>query len=330
MTVRGLVLGKFMPFHQGHQYLIDFARTHCDELIVLVCSIESEPIGGALRYRWVRESCPPEVRVLHVTDEVPQEPSEHEDFWEIWRGLVLRHAGAPIHRVYASDTYGERLAAEVGAAFVPVDIAREHVPVSGTSIRADPLGSWEYLPAAVRPHFVKRVSVFGPESTGKSTLASALSRRFGTVAVREYARGYLEALGRPCEVEDMLPIAQGQVAAEEAMARHARRVLFCDTDPLATTLWSEALFGRCDGPILEIAGARRYDLTLLLDLDLPWVKDPVRYQPDEAARRSFFASCQEALERRGRDYLVIRGDHSERLAAATQAVDALIGGSSLR
>ncbi len=321
-VTRGMLLGKFMPLHRGHLYAIDFARRYCDELTVLVCSVAAEPIDGGLRYRWVRESCPPEVGVVDVRDEVPQEPSEHPDFWEIWRELVWRYAGRELDFVFASEAYGERLAGEVGARFVPVDVAREVVPVSATAIRADPLGQWEFLPPVVRAHYAKRVCVFGPESTGKTTLTFELARRFQTRAVHEYARPLLASQGGECGYEDIEAIGRGQIAAEEALSRQANRVLFCDTDTLTTVIWSDVLFGKCPQWIREEADRRRYDLTLLLDVDVPWVEDPQRYLPE--GRREFFERCEEELKKRGRPYVVIRGSFEERLERAVEAVQDLL------
>ena len=67
---------------------------------------------------------------------------------------------APPELVFASERYGHRLAAELGARFVPIDPARGAVPVSGTAIRAEPLRHFAYLPPCVRPYFVRRVCVF--------------------------------------------------------------------------------------------------------------------------------------------------------------------------
>jgi NadR type nicotinamide-nucleotide adenylyltransferase len=117
-------------------------------------------------------------------------------------------------------------------------------------------------------------------------------------------------------------IARGQIAAEEALAREANRVLFCDTDPLATTIWSEALFGACAPEIRAAADGRRYALTLLLDVDVPWVADPVRYLPDE--RRSFFDRCARALDAHGRRWIRITGAWDARFEQARAAVDALL------
>ena len=138
----------------------------------------------------------------------------------------------------------------------------------------------------------------------------------------EYARTYLEWKGGEPEPEDMPAIARGQLASEDALARICNRVLICDTDALTTTIWSEVMHGRCDPWIAEQARVRRYDLTLLCEVDVPHVEDPVRYLPEE--RRGFFARCERALQDRGRPCVVVRGSWDERWAIAVEAVEALL------
>src|SRR4051794_24729201 len=121
----------------GHVFLCDFASAYVDELTILVCSLNSEPIPGSLRYAWMREMFP-RAQVLHLAEDVPQEPSEHPQFWDIWRKVVCRFHPEPIDFVFASEAYGRRLAMEIGARFVPVDPTRAAVPVSGTAIRKAP------------------------------------------------------------------------------------------------------------------------------------------------------------------------------------------------
>src|SRR5690348_6780398 len=89
---RGLVLGQFLPYHAGHAHLIRTARAAVDELVVLVCSIESEPIPGPCRFAWVRDAHP-DCRVIHVAEEVPQAPEDSAAFWPIWTDLIARYAG---------------------------------------------------------------------------------------------------------------------------------------------------------------------------------------------------------------------------------------------
>jgi HTH-type transcriptional repressor of NAD biosynthesis genes len=311
----GLVLGKFLPPHAGHAYLIEVARRCVDELTVVVGTLAREPIAGELRVAWMRELFPA-VRVAHLADENPQDPSEHPQFWEIWKASLQRVLPSPVDRVFASEAYGARLAAELGAQFVPIDPRRGIVPVSGTAVRADPFAHWRHLPPPVRAHYARRVCVFGPESTGKSTLAAQLAAHYDTALVPEYARTYLEQRGRPPVAEDMPVIARCQVAAEDTLARICHRVLVTDTDALTTKIWSEVLFGSVSPEVAALA-ARRYDLTIVTDADIPYTPDPVRYLPDRAA---FLARCVAELEARDRRYVIVRGDRDARLRQAIAAI----------
>jgi NadR type nicotinamide-nucleotide adenylyltransferase len=328
--VNGLVLGKFLPPHLGHVYLVEFARAYATRVTVVVGTLAREPIPGELRFRWMRELFP-DLDVVHLTDENPQEPHEHPRFWDIWRESLLRITPNKPDLVFASEAYGERLAKELGARFVPVDIARSAVSVSGTAIRNDPMKHWRYLPRCVRPYFAKRVCVVGPESTGKSTLARDLAAHFGTTWVPEYARSLLEPRvesddpGETAQVtrDDMIAIARGQMASEEALARNAERVLFSDTDALTTLLWNEHFFDKKDPALEELAARHTHDLYLLTSPDVPYVQDAVRYAPKE--RAAFFDRMRTELDARKRRFVVLDGHWEARRARAIAAVDELVG-----
>ena len=321
---RGMLLGKFLPPHAGHLALVDFASGFVGDLTIVVGTLAREPISGTLRHEWMRELAP-HARVLHLTDENPQDPSEHPEFWDIWRTSLRRVLPHDVDFVFASEPYGLRLARELSATFVPFDLDRTLVRISGTAVRSDPFAAWEHLPPCVRAHYCKRVCIFGPESTGKSTLTRMLAERFRTVRAPEYARTWLEAKGGDVQPSDMPIIARGQLALEDAMARQSRHLLFCDTDALATTIWSDVLFGSVDPEVRALAASRRYDLTLLCDVDVPWVPDAVRYLPTE--RASFFERCAQALAQEGRRTLVLSGDWETRFAKAVDAVEEMMSAS---
>ncbi len=152
----GMLLGKFLPPHMGHVYLADFARHYVREpkhLSIVVGTLEREPIPGALRFQWMRELFP-DANVIRLSDELPQDPSEHPDFWRLWHDALMRVLPRRPDLVFASEDYGWKLAETLGAKFVLVDRARGVMPVSGTAVRADPLGNWQYLPRCVRPYFL--------------------------------------------------------------------------------------------------------------------------------------------------------------------------------
>ncbi len=148
----GFLLGKFLPLHRGHMYLIEYAHDRVDHLTVLVCSLKREPISGKLRYRWVREQYPT-VNVQHFAEDVPQSPEEHPDFWNIWLNVIRRFVPTGPDLVFTSETYGDQLAEILGARHVCVDLERKTFPVSGAAIRDDPLAYWDFIPPPVQAYF---------------------------------------------------------------------------------------------------------------------------------------------------------------------------------
>ena len=315
---RGMLLGKFLPPHQGHCYLANFASQFVDHLSIVVGTLPTEPIPGALRYQWMQDLFP-KAEVIHLDKVLPQDPSEHPDFWEIWTRELTAILPQLPDVVFASEPYGHKVAEVLGARFIPVDFGRKAVPTSGTAIRENPFQHWDFIPPAVRPYFLKRVCLFGPESCGKSTLTQQLADHFQTTAVPEYARIYLEEFGDEINSDKLMDIARGQAASEDSLAPSAKHYLFCDTDPLLTTVWSQFLTGEVTAELQNFAQQRSYDLYLLLRPDVPWIADSVRYLPKE--RETFFNSCQEALEASNRPYQVLSGSWGKRLEQAIQAVN---------
>ena len=318
---RGLILGKFLPYHAGHAHLIRTARQQVNELVVLVCSIERDPIPGAFRYQWVRDAHP-DCRVVHVAEEVPQAPDEDAEFWPIWTDLIERYAGA-VNVVFTSEAYGDELARHLGARHVCVDRQRLTAPISGTAIREAPLRYWDFIPPEVRPYYVRRVALLGTESTGKTTLAEYLARRFDTVMVGEFGRPYCDT--RPAlslALVDFDAIAWGQVTWEEEGARQANRVLICDTELHTTATWSDLVVGARPAGLTEAARARHYDLVLLLDDDVPWIADGTRVLQDRRAEHT--RRLREELEAAGRSYVVLSGSFDDRQREAERLVAALL------
>ncbi len=313
----GFLLGKFMPPHIGHGFLCDFAAYHCDKLLILVCSQPDDPIPGRLRFEWMKRMNPGAI-VSHCDRVLPQEPADDPDFWNIWKAVIRDHFHQCIDFVYASDAYGARLAEELEADFVPVDPTRRTCPVSATMIREKPLALWPYIPDVVRPHYAKRVVLFGPESTGKTTLAGMLAKAFDTVTFPEYGRTYVEAFGKDVEEDDLRQILHGHLASRSAALKRCNRILFEDSDPLLSQVWSRMLIGK-RSPWLE--NAPPGDLYLLLDIDCPWVDDGTRYFPSDAERRVFHDRCVEELELRRVDYVRVSGNWTDRFSLSAEAIE---------
>lgn len=314
--IHGFVLGKFMPPHAGHMYLCDFAAGLCDQLTILVCSRDREPIPGKLRHEWM-SALYPYARVLHYDRDVPQEPSESPEFWDIWRDLVRSVHPEPIHRVFASEDYGLRLAKELDAEFWPADIARACRPVSGTQIRQKPIDHWSMIAPTARPWFTRTIVMHGPESTGKSVLGQELAQALGGAYAPEFGRAWCELYGTDCSAQDLRNIAAGQTAAIEAARRTAEGFVISDTDGLLTEVWSQMMLG---GSVFDPPPDPDGDLYLLTDIDQPFVDDGTRVYGDPADRQRFFELSLEALERRGVDYVRLSGSWEQRRVTALDAI----------
>ena len=167
---------------------------------------------------------------------------------------------------------------------------------------------------------VKKIVVIGPESTGKSTLSEVLASRLGTVWVPEYARSYLEKIGRPYIKEDLLEIAKGQLAAEDELSTKANRVLVCDTDLQVVKVWSNASYNDCDKYILQQIAERTYDMYLLTYIDIDWEDDPLREHSAPEERNYFYTLYRDIVQNSGLPWVDIRGKHEQRLEKAMNAI----------
>lgn len=165
---------------------------------------------------------------------------------------------------------------------------------------------------------IKRISITGPESTGKSTLSAELAMALDTVWVPEYAREYLNKIGRPYEEADLLEIAKGQIAAEDGMVQQAHRFLICDTDLIVIKIWSEHKYGRCHPWILEQIERRKYALTVLTYIDIPWEEDPMREHPD--LRAYFYELYKNTLTSMGIHFIEAKGDLRQRVSQSLKAI----------
>ena len=172
-----------------------------------------------------------------------------------------------------------------------------------------------------------KVVLFGPESTGKTTLSRHLARHYNTVWVPEFARDYLQKKWnnerKTCELKDILPIAVGQMKLENKLAKKADKVLICDTDLLETKVYSEEFYnGFVDEELQKAANTNTYDLYLLTYIDTPWEADDLRDRPEQ--RLEMFTAFENALKTNSKNYILLKGDKETRLKNAINAIDKII------
>jgi nicotinamide riboside kinase len=177
-----------------------------------------------------------------------------------------------------------------------------------------------------QPASLLKIALYGPESTGKTTLAKQLAEHYKTEWIPEFAREYLQEKWNKtqqiCEEHDLLPIAVGQTKSENKALKKANKLLFSDTCLLVTKVYSDIHYGQTN-PILEKAAKKhKYDLFILTDVDVPWEKDDLRDAPSK--RKDNLRVFEDVLIRYNKPYLTLSGSKENRVQEAISWIDNLI------
>jgi HTH-type transcriptional regulator, transcriptional repressor of NAD biosynthesis genes len=316
----GLVFGKFMPLHRGHQLLIERALTHVDAVTVAVW--DSAPPGPypaiplELRTGWLRELYPDLAAIVPLDDPLKDDPERalEPESAPVYAEQV-RPLG-PFDRVYSGEERYGSFARELGAELVLVEPA----PISGTAIRADPYEHREWLDPRVYAGLVQKILFVGTESTGKTTLARTLAERFDTLWAHEYGRELWVERNGQLAFADYLHIGETQHAREVSLRPDARRFIFCDTNAWTTLHWSLRTYGCADARLWELAETTMGDYRWFLCLDdFPWEQDGWREMAGGEAH-AFQLRQQADLDARGIPYVTLEGPLEQRVDRVVRAL----------
>ena len=306
---RGLVIGKFMPIHNGHIALINFAASQCDELIVSMSYTDEDVVPASLRFSWIQQifkqsSSIKPAMIRDDFDEVHLPLNERTAKW----AKVINQVYSRIDVVISSEGYGEPFALSLGAVHILFDRERKKFPVSASLVREQPFRYWDFIPSQVRPYFVKKICIYGPESTGKSTLATNLAERFQTEYVPEVAREFITS--NDFTVDDIISIADAHHRRIQQKLKTANKILICDTDVITTQIYCRHYLNIVPDILYDIETIIKYDKYFLMDIDVPWIADGLRDLGNR--REDMMQVFRNELIQRGIKFATVRGDYQKR------------------
>lgn len=169
-----------------------------------------------------------------------------------------------------------------------------------------------------------KIAVIGAESTGKSSLVKDLAEHYKTIYVSEYAREYFNTHNiNLYSIEVFDTIYRTQINNENTALIHANKFLFCDTSLITGKIWSDEVFGITAKYIDDNLTKVKYDLYLLMENDVPWVKDNQRKNPYN--RNELYKKNIDELIKLDARYEIISGINEQRLKNAIIKINKIFG-----
>lgn len=321
--MNAFVFGKFLPFHNGHLAMINFALQHCETLFVVVCASDRENIDGQTRRNWIAASTDPKkvkcIVCSYNEEELPNTSVPSQDASRLWAER-FREIVPECGLLITSEDYGPLVAEYMHIKHRYFDKARNTVDISATKIRDDLYACWNFLPAAVRSYFAIKVVVTGTESTGKSTLVNKIAAVLPCTPVAEAGR---EIIPHTNDLSYALLL--------ETATRHALDIqratcgehplVIADTDLYVTQSYCR-FFLKTELVVEEwVKDANQFDLYLYLNTDAPFVQDGTRMT--EAGRNALDHSHRAVYETQGISLVELRGSWDQKFRATMDAVRSL-------
>jgi HTH-type transcriptional regulator, transcriptional repressor of NAD biosynthesis genes len=315
---KALVFGKYMPPHKGHLALIDFALSKCENVIVSMSFTPNDPISPTLRFDWLKAIFDnnPRVQVVQHLDDFNDENLPLFEATKLWADFINQEF-PDIDAFFCSEDYGEPLSFHLKKPCIIFDKKRIEIPISASKIRQNPFQYWDYIPQEVKPYFLKRICLFGPESVGKTMLSAKLADYFKTIWVEEAARTILKS-NDEIDEQRILEIGQKQTDLVNQKSLIANKILFCDTDLITTQIYARHYLGFIPPKLIELEKEVKYDLYFLLGIDSEWIYDPLRDLGNR--RKEMFEVFKSELEKRQIPYILINGNWEERFEKMVELI----------
>jgi HTH-type transcriptional repressor of NAD biosynthesis genes len=316
---KGFILGKFYPFHAGHEALMRKALAQCDQLTVLVTKAESENISGELRAAWIAATFVDEprlkVKLLHYDERVLANSSvASRDVSKVW-AAKLKEIFPEEQIIFTCEEYGDFVAEYMGIQHIFIPQQGE---VRATLVRQNPYKMWASIPAMVKPYYQRKVVILGTESVGKTTMSEYLARHFSASLVEEAGRTFVPTSAK-FELKDLETVAEAHAENIIQAAAELRPLIIIDTDLNITASYARFAFGVDLEFSPALWAANQADLYLYLVADLPFEQDGTRM--DEAARNRLDFCHRLLLREKNIEFVEISGQGEARFLQAVGAIE---------
>ena len=273
--IKGFVTGGFRPMHLGHEALIEYAKKHCDELIVLVADPPNSEIPYKYRLKWVLSTYLDDPQIEVFGDIVKEPIHKNPTQKSLWWAKYIKMRFGKIDRVFSSENYGVVFAETMGAEHWLCDFERTEIPVSGTMIREKPLTNWEYINNFAKDYFVQKIAIVGTESTGKTVLTKQLAEYYNTTWCPELGRELIPDTNK-CILKDLKNVGIEHAKHILKYTRLSNKLLFVDTDLTITKSYAKFLFNIEINFEPWVEKANECNLYIYLDSNAPYVQDGTR------------------------------------------------------
>jgi HTH-type transcriptional regulator, transcriptional repressor of NAD biosynthesis genes len=311
----GLTLGKFAPFHKGHQLVIETALREMDKVSVIIYDAQDvTDIPLNVRSNWIKKLYPT-VEVIEAWDG-PPDVGNTSYIRSLQEEYILGKLGVSgITHFYSSEFYGDHMSKALKAENRLIDPDRSTLPVSGSVIREDPFANREFIHPYVYKDLISSVVFLGAPSTGKTTIAAELANEYDTVWMPEYGREYWEEhqKNRRLSLQQLVEIGEGHIAREDILIPQANRYMFIDTNAITTFMFSQYYHKKAAKRLIELAlsAQSRYDIFFLCDVDIPY--DDTWDRSGEVNRKVFQKQIIGNLLIRKIPFFLLQGDLQERI-----------------
>jgi HTH-type transcriptional repressor of NAD biosynthesis genes len=324
-VMKAFVFGKFLPFHKGHEAMMRFALTKCQQLTVLICCSNKETISGQTRKVWIDNNFTDETRLQTVIlnyreEELPNTSASSQEVSALWAPVFKTYC-ADASLLITSEPYGEYVARYMNIQYLLFDAERKEVPVSASAITQDIFRNWQFLPDSVKPFYAKKVVVAGTESTGKTTLVQNLATHYKATPVFEAGRDIIPDSGN-FNYNDLLLVAQEHAKRITNALTGNSPLIIIDTDIHITKSYAQFAFKKSLDVSDAIYNCNKAALRLYLDNSVAFVQDGTRLQ--EAERNLLDAYHRNTFAAHNINLIEITGSWQERFRQAVQHIDALI------